>query len=212
MQTARDDRAGKFLCHGLRRLVSGGGFDLIDVNAVESALSGEGARCDLRRDDRFFVGRSRSVITMLIPQRHNLMAAPIGFPMPSIPTTATTRCAHGGMTGSCAACALSGRPFDPSASTSTKSARRASVSIESRGARSLPSSAASPTQTTRERESAAETNASSASVSVSYCAGRRMCVVVVRMTLPFWESSSASTSMSVVFPPPPMIAVTPRPI
>ena len=55
MKTARDDRAGKFLCHGLRRLVSGGGCDLIDVNAVESALNGEGARGDLRRDDRFFV-------------------------------------------------------------------------------------------------------------------------------------------------------------
>ena len=38
-----------------------------------------------------------------------------------------------------------------------------------------------------------------------------MCVVVMMMTLPFFESSSASVSISVVFPPPPMMAVTPRP-
>ena len=62
-----------------------------------------------------------------------------------------------------------------------------------------------------DRLSAAETAASSASNSVSYHSGRRMCVEVVMMTLPFFESSPASVSISVVFPPPPMMAVTPRP-
>ena len=83
--------------------------------------------------------------------------------------------------------------------------------IESHGAQSLPLSACEATQTMPDRSNAAETAASVASSSVSYCSGRQMCVVVVIMTLPFFESSPASVSISVVFPPPPMMAVTPRP-
>ena len=107
-----------------------------------------------------------------------------------------------GITGSWEACALSGRRLAPSASTSTKSASCTSVPIESRGAQSLPLSACEATQTMPDRSNAAETAASVASSSVSYCFGRQTCVVVAIMTLPFFESSPASVSISVVFPPP----------
>ena len=48
-----------------------------------------------------------------------IAASAIGFPIPSSPATAITSAVPSGMTGSCAAGALSGRRFAPSASTST---------------------------------------------------------------------------------------------
>ena len=63
MQAARDNRAGKFPCHGLRRLIIGGRFDLIDVNAVAIALCVDDARGDLRRNGRFFVHARKLRVT-----------------------------------------------------------------------------------------------------------------------------------------------------
>lgn len=44
MQTARDDRAGKFICHGLRRFIIGGRLNLVDINAVAVTLGVDDAR------------------------------------------------------------------------------------------------------------------------------------------------------------------------
>ena len=50
MQTARDDRAGKFICHGLRRFIIGGRLHLVDINAVAVTLGVDDARGKLRRE------------------------------------------------------------------------------------------------------------------------------------------------------------------
>ena len=55
MQTARDDRAGKFICHGLRRFIIGGRLHLVDINAVAVTLGVDDARGKLRRDDRLLI-------------------------------------------------------------------------------------------------------------------------------------------------------------
>lgn len=55
MQTARDDRAGKFICHGLRRFIIGGRLHLVDINAVAVTLGVDDARGELRRDDRLLI-------------------------------------------------------------------------------------------------------------------------------------------------------------
>ena len=167
MQTARDDRAGKFICHGLRRFIIGGRLHLVDINAVAVTLGVDDARGKLRRDDRLLIHARE-----LRVERAAVAGLADGFADAVDPMTMMTRCASSGITGSWEACALSGRRLAPSASTSTKSASCASVPIESRGAQSLPLSACEATQTMPDRSNAAETAASSASSSVSYCSGR----------------------------------------
>ena len=117
--------------------------------------------------------------------------------------------ASGGTTGSWAACALSGSRFAPSASTITKSASRASAPTGSSGGPNLPFSAHAPTQMQGLCTSAAATAACAGETRQGMSFSGRICVVVQTMTRASRDSSAARRSMSVVFPPPPMMAVTP---
>ncbi len=75
----------------------------------------------------------------------------MGLPKPSAPITSTVACRSSGSTGSQSAWALKGRPADPSASTSTKSAMVSQPSMA--GAVSFPCSAGIPAQAMPRRRS-----------------------------------------------------------
>ena len=72
----------------------------------------------------------------------------------------------------------------------------------------MPSAAGVPRQSTRLRASAVRTSSSVGAVSSGTPSNGRICVVVVRMTVP--GSSRDSADSSVVLPPEPMTAVTPQ--
>ena len=113
------------------------------------------------------------------------------------------------MTGSCAACAFSGRRLEPSASTMTYSASAASRGSGRPGACSRPSSASRPVQTARSASSSRPSSASSGSVSRGMPGAGNMCVVVHSTTLCRGLSSAASLSSRLDLPPLPMTAVMP---